>query len=72
MIRRLKLGCVVMVFVLGLGAWVFAGTTGKLTGQVTDEQGLPLPGASVVIEGTKRGSVTDEEGVFLILSIEPA
>lgn len=49
----------------------FAGTTGKITGQVTDVDGLPLPGAGVLIEGSSRGTTTDEEGLFFILSVEP-
>jgi len=56
---------------LSLLTTVFAGTTGKITGQVTEVDGTPLPGAAVIIEGTKRGVETDEEGVYLLLSIEP-
>ncbi|MDP6778952.1 MAG: hypothetical protein QGI83_19520, partial [Candidatus Latescibacteria bacterium] len=35
----------------------FAGSTGKITGRVIDSSGSPLPGASVVIEGTQRGAI---------------
>ena len=38
----------------------------KLTGQVTDEKGNPLPGASVVIQGTYIGTVVDKNGNFEI------
>ena len=48
-----------------------AGTIGKITGQVTDREGNPLPGASVVIEGTRRGTEADEEGFYVLLSVEP-
>jgi protocatechuate 3,4-dioxygenase beta subunit len=48
-----------------------AGTTGKITGQVTDEFGRPLPVATVLLEHNKRGAETDEEGIYFILSIEP-
>ena len=50
---------------------VHAGTTGKITGQVTDREGNPLPGASVVIKGTRRGTEADEEGFYVLLSVEP-
>lgn len=48
-----------------------AGTVGKLNGVVADASGAPLPGANVVIQGTRRGATTDAEGYFLILSVEP-
>ena len=59
-----------ILFVLQLE--LFAGTTGKLTGKVTDSQtGEPLPGANVLINGTNLGSATDVNGNFLILNIPP-
>lgn len=36
------------------------------TGQVTDENNLPLPGATVIVEGTTRGTTTDFDGNFQI------
>ncbi|MBQ7156748.1 MAG: SusC/RagA family TonB-linked outer membrane protein [Bacteroidaceae bacterium] len=35
-----------------------------ITGKVTDEQHLPLPGVYVFIAGTKLGTVTDENGQY--------
>lgn len=35
-----------------------------LRGRVTDANGLPLAGASVTIQGTTRGAVTDENGNY--------
>lgn len=37
-----------------------------LRGKVTDEKGVPLPGATVVIKGVKVGVATDTEGIFHI------
>ena len=37
-----------------------------ITGIITDETGLPLPGATVVIENTNRGVSTDFDGNFSI------
>ena len=64
----LVLGVLVVVLAAGMA---FGGTTGKLTGRVSDEQGNPLPGANVVLEETRLGGTTDAEGVYLILSVPP-
>lgn len=37
-----------------------------ITGKVTDEHGEPVIGASVVVEGTNQGTVSDMEGNFKI------
>ncbi|OJW13300.1 TonB-dependent receptor [Mucilaginibacter sp. 44-25] len=37
-----------------------------VTGTVTDEQGLPLPGVSVTIKGTTKGTTTDAKGHYSI------
>src|SRR5690606_1705881 len=38
----------------------------QVTGTVTDENGVPLPGASVVVKGTTTGTVTDFDGKYSI------
>lgn len=38
----------------------------KIKGTVTDDQGLPLPGVSVIIKGTNTGVSTDFDGNFLL------
>ena len=51
---------------------VYAGTTGKIQGVVRDAQtGETLPGANVVLEGTKRGATTDVNGFYIILLVDP-
>ncbi|GIR50801.1 MAG: hypothetical protein CM15mP59_5430 [Flavobacteriaceae bacterium] len=37
-----------------------------VTGTVTDSDGVPLPGASVVVEGTSSGVTTDFDGTIKI------
>ncbi|SFF40928.1 TonB-dependent receptor [Sunxiuqinia elliptica] len=37
-----------------------------LKGKITDEKGLPLPGAAITISGTTRGVMTDIDGSFQI------
>ena len=36
------------------------------TGEVNDETGAPLPGATVIVDGTSRGVATDFDGNFSI------
>ncbi len=53
-------------------ALVFAGTTGKLAGKVTDKNsGEPLPFVNITIEGTNLGAATDLDGNYVILNIPP-
>src|SRR5690606_32652409 len=40
----------------------------RITGQVTDESGQPLPGVTVVEKGTTNGAVTDGEGKFSLMA----
>ena len=55
-----------------LGQVVYAGTTGKIVGRVTDKQtGDPLPAANVMIEGTTMGAATDVDGYYVILNVPP-
>jgi outer membrane receptor protein involved in Fe transport len=50
----------------------FAGTTGKLSGKITDkETGEPIIGANVVIEGSYLGAAADLEGDYFISSVPP-
>ena len=60
-----------LLLILSITQTTQSGTTGKVTGQVTDADGLPLPGANIFIEGTHRGVEADAEGVYFLLSIEP-
>lgn len=41
-----------------------------ISGKVTDESGIPLPGVNIIIKGTQSGSVTDFEGDFTIKAKE--
>lgn len=37
-----------------------------VTGTVTDQAGLPMPGVNIVIKGTPQGTVTDTNGAYTI------
>ncbi|QMW01040.1 carboxypeptidase-like regulatory domain-containing protein [Spirosoma foliorum] len=39
-------------------------TDRAISGTVADESGVGLPGVSVLVKGTQRGTVTDKDGVY--------
>ena len=41
-----------------------------ISGTVNDENGAPLPGATVVVDGTTRGVTTDFDGNFSMQASE--
>ena len=41
----------------------------SVSGTVTDESGLPLPGVTVVVKGTTQGTVTNPDGRYLLSGI---
>ncbi len=52
-----------------LPVMIFAQTSGKLAGVVTSDDGTPLGGANVVIEGTTMGAASDEDGRYFVLDV---
>ncbi|MBT3605076.1 MAG: carboxypeptidase-like regulatory domain-containing protein, partial [Candidatus Latescibacteria bacterium] len=51
---------------------VDAATTGKISGVVTDgANGAPLSGVNVMLEGTRQGAVTQADGRYVILAVDP-
>ena len=46
--------------------------TGKLAGVITDaENGDPIPGATVLVDGTNLGTASDAQGRYVILNVSP-
>jgi iron complex outermembrane receptor protein len=43
----------------------------RIAGRVMDEEGRPLPGANVLLEGTYLGTVTDDQGYFMLGRVPP-
>lgn len=41
-----------------------------LTGKVTDDVGEPLPGVTIMIKGTTKGTTTDDKGEFKLTDVE--
>lgn len=54
------------VFVL-MGIWVQAQVGGTVTSQ---EDGMPLPGVSVIVSGTIQGATTDFDGNYVLENVD--
>jgi len=58
------------VFCVWLTQSLMAGTTGKISGKVTDSNtGKPLPGVNVIVEGMGTGAATDASGDYYIINL---
>lgn len=69
---RNVLSTVTIVFaVLFCSGAAASAQTHRLTGTVLDQQGIPVIGASVMIEGTTEGVITDTDGKYVFESISP-
>ncbi len=72
--RRAALAVVLLVSMLCQGTWALAGTTGGLSGTVTDAQSnAPISGAKVTVSSPSQTatSTTDSAGHFAFLSLAP-
>lgn len=70
--RSFRIGTAGMCLFIGMCSAVFAGTTGKIAGRITDaENGDPVIGAAVMIEGTTLGAAADVNGEYYILNVSP-
>ncbi len=61
----------VMTFIAAPHA-ILAGVTGTLTGAIIDaETQKPLPGANILLKGTKLGAAADNKGQFIVNNLSP-
>ena len=66
-VRNLKLA----VYVFSFLKLLHAGTTGKISGTVVDENDEPLVGCNIIIKGTSYGAATNLAGEYFILNVPP-
>ena len=61
-----------LLLLLLLPSLIFSQIDGTINGYIFDSQSqLPLFGANVVVEGTEKGAISDENGFFEISEIKP-
>ncbi len=49
-----------------LCSYISYGQTGRISGVITDSDGLPIPGVTIYIKGTTKGTQTDFDGNYSI------
>ena len=65
----LKLGMILFLMIL---APCLMAQNVQVTGQVTDDTGEPIPGATVLVKGTTQGMATDLDGQYSITASSDA
>ena len=72
-LRQVVVALGLLVAFLCQATWVLAGTTGSLSGQVTDTNGAPIAGAAVKAASASQTitATTDNGGHFTFLSLSP-
>ena len=66
-VKKLK-SYISLIFVF---QFILAGTTGKISGKVVDENNQPLIGCNIIIKGTSLGAATNLEGEYFIINVPP-
>lgn len=63
---------VVVTSLVAVPISLMAGTTGKISGKVTDAKtGEPLEGVNILVLNTQMGAATNQDGFFYILNVRP-
>ncbi len=72
-LRRVAVALMLLVAFLFQGTWALAGTTGRLSGTLTDKAGAPVVGAVIEANSPSQTAVaiTDVQGHFEFLSLSP-
>jgi TonB-dependent receptor len=59
----------VTLFIFSLFSIVLFAQNGAIKGRITDSEGLPMPGANVVIEALGLGNVSDMNGFYTLVDV---
>ena len=61
-----SLGKKLLILLLVFSAHLIYAQTKTITGKLTDQSGLPLPGVSVLLENSKTSSLSDMDGIYSV------
>ncbi|MEB8347175.1 TonB-dependent receptor [Flavobacteriaceae bacterium KMM 6898] len=64
-------GLILLIAFLMFQATTHAQNNISIKGSVEDVDGVPLPGASIVVKGSQRGTQTDFDGNFVLDNVSP-
>ncbi len=68
----LKLAFSLIIFLMILPVNLFSQSTGKIVGKVIEATSrTALPGANIIIEGTRFGASSDQDGRYVISNVDP-
>ncbi len=65
-LRGFLKGTVLLLFFINTAFSTLSAASVKVTGKITDEAGLPLPGATILVMETRTGTVSKPDGTFEI------
>lgn len=55
-----------LMLVLFSGVQLVFGQTQRITGSITDQKNIPIPGVNILLKGTKTGTISDVDGSYSI------
>ena len=58
------------VFITFVMVGFFLSAQSNISGTVKDNDGMPVPGANIILEGTSKGAVTDIDGKYSVANVE--
>ncbi|MCB0398228.1 MAG: TonB-dependent receptor [Winogradskyella sp.] len=58
------------VFIAFVMVGFFLSAQSNISGTVKDNDGMPVPGANIILEGTSKGAVTDIDGKYSVSNVE--
>ncbi|MEL6255867.1 MAG: TonB-dependent receptor [Bacteroidota bacterium] len=66
LVKALCVGLCLTIFCLNIGFAQQSGNLKEIRGTILDENGRALSGASIVVKGTTRGTISGDNGIFTI------
>ncbi len=69
----LRIAFLALIVMLVQGTWVLAGTTGSISGTVTDQTGAPVAGVKITATAPSQSAsvTTDAKGFYSVLNLSP-
>lgn len=68
--RRLRNITLLTTCLLFFGFWAYA-QQGLVSGVVVDNEGVSLPGVSIVVQGTTNGTISSIDGKYALVGVKP-